>query len=290
MRARGASKDIEGPRYARYISGRDYHDELAEKMERLMEGVAAEAQLSEPLRWKVCVDTSAVLERSWAVLAGLGWIGKNTMLIHPKLGSYFFLGAVLFNQPTRVAPAPMADLCGGCRRCLDACPTGAFTAPKILDSRRCISYWTLENRAPALPPAETRSAYGTWVAGCDLCQEACPFNLKPARRHAEAMGSDQLGGDAPALMHWVELLRETEAEYRERIRNSSLARVKPAQFSRNLALALVNALEATKPEERREFAFLAELLRERARTEAVAETRAAWEECLALIPEARAVN
>src|SRR5204862_3603488 len=128
----GAPEPSRGPRYARYLKGADYHDTIAEKLEAVMKRVAAQAP---ELRWKVCVDTSAELERSWAALAGLGWIGKNTLLIHPKLGSYLFLGEILLNSELDQGPAPLKDYCGNCERCLQGCPTRAFRGPRDLDAR-----------------------------------------------------------------------------------------------------------------------------------------------------------
>jgi epoxyqueuosine reductase len=256
----GAESQATGPRYARYIHGRDYHEVIAEKLERVMTAVAESwipADGAEPLRWKVCVDTSAVLERSWAALAGLGWLGKNTLLIHPREGSYLFLGEVLLNHPTGQGPRPLPDYCGSCTRCLRACPTGAIVEPHVVDSTRCISYWSLEKRG-ALELAEAdKRAMGPWVAGCDLCQEACPFNFKPVKAELtrdpdQGGATDQAsragaalwaaaGPSAEHLQEWEALLREDLEDYRARVRDSALSRVKPAQFSRNLAIALANA-------------------------------------------------
>jgi epoxyqueuosine reductase len=231
----GSNDPSGGPLYARYLRGRDYHLELKERLDRALAAADAEwrARGGAPLAWKTCVDTSAVLERAWASLAGLGWIGKNTMLIHPKLGSYLLLAEALLDQPTGRGPAPLKDYCGNCRRCLDSCPAGAFDGPRVLDSRRCISYLTLEKRG-SLEPAERR-AIGRWVAGCDVCQEACPFNTKPAREERPAPDG------AVALNDWAGLLNETEEEYKVRVGGSALKRVKWDQFRRNLLAASENA-------------------------------------------------
>jgi len=235
----GAETD---PKYARYLKGRDYHHRIAEMLEAVMERVS-EARLLESLpapRWKVCVDTSAVLERSWAALAGLGWIGKNTLLIHPQHGSYFFIGEVLIDLPTGQGPSLVADYCGSCNRCLGACPTQAFTAPHELDSRKCVSYATLEKRGDLGWSEENVRGIGTRLAGCDACQEACPFNTKSVRREASVTTHSETTPDL--LVEWISLLTEKPEEYQERVRFSSLKRVKPAQFRRNLAIALGNAL------------------------------------------------
>jgi epoxyqueuosine reductase len=246
---RQAPGSTEGPRYARYLRGRDYHEVLAERLEKMMTEVA----LHDPgLKWKVCVDTSALLERSWAALAGLGWIGKNTTLIHPRLGSYLFLGEVLINREVGKGPAPLPNYCGQCTRCLTACPTQAFVEAGSLDSRRCISYWTLEKRGTLELTNKERVAMGTWVAGCDICQETCPFNMKPAREKVAGIDPAvpyNLQSDSTQLREWSQLLSETPEQYKERVKNSSLNRVKPEQFSRNLAIAFLNAAQSMTQEE-----------------------------------------
>jgi epoxyqueuosine reductase len=282
-RPSGAPRPSVGPRYARYIHGRDYHEDIAERLERAMREAAERSRLGSELRWKVCVDTSAVLERSWAMLAGLGWIGKNTLLIHPKLGSYFFLGIVLLNQETGQGPRPLPDYCGHCTRCLDGCPTRALTEPRWLDSRRCISYWTLEKRG-ALEIAESdKRAMGTWIAGCDICQEVCPFNRKPAQAELEQPSpAVDVANPLPAaerVRDWESLLRETPDEYRARVKDSALSRIKPAQFSRNLAITLANAIES---EPGSWATRLRPLIAERLASETDDVARAEWARCLLL--------
>jgi epoxyqueuosine reductase len=243
----GASTADEGPRYARYLQGPDYHIDLSSKLEKVMHSVKAwwdPLHPSSPLKWKVCVDTSAVLERSWAALAGLGWIGKNTLLIHPKLGSYLFLAEVLLNQKTGRGPSPLPNYCGQCTRCLNACPTKALQKPQELNSNRCISYWTLEKRGDLALNEEDRKKLGNWIAGCDLCQEACPFNRKPVLEEMKAQSNEDeispLRDFATSLKTWHELLLEDTEAYKKRVKNSALNRVKPGQFRRNLAINLCN--------------------------------------------------
>ncbi|MGK5082703.1 tRNA epoxyqueuosine(34) reductase QueG [Bdellovibrionota bacterium FG-1] len=239
----GAAEISEGPRYARYLrgltgtDGLDYHDSLAQRLERMMEQTK---QNYPELRWKICVDTSAVLERSWAALAGLGWIGKNTLLIHPKLGSYFFIGVVLINQKTGRGPTPLPDYCGSCTRCIQGCPTGALRDPHWLNSERCISYWTLEMRGELGLSEQDQKAIGPWVAGCDLCQEACPFNIKPVRRELEQDGGSSRNEPPRLLQDWDALLAEDAAAYKARVAHSALNRVKPADFRRNLEISRQN--------------------------------------------------
>ncbi|HET9625423.1 MAG TPA: tRNA epoxyqueuosine(34) reductase QueG, partial [Kofleriaceae bacterium] len=159
---------------ARYARGEDYHLVMRDRLVVLAERLAA--ALGRPVASRPCVDSAPVLEREWAERAGLGFVAKNTMLIAPGVGSYVVLGELLVDvplAPTAALPAA-APRCGACRSCLDACPTGAFVDAYVLDARRCISYLTIEH-AGAIP-RELRPAIGTWVFGCDLCQEVCPFN------------------------------------------------------------------------------------------------------------------
>jgi epoxyqueuosine reductase len=240
----GAASSQEGPRYARYTQGRDYHLDKTDRLQKVMEAVKTQWQNpipEKPLAWKVCVDTSAVLERTWAALAGLGWIGKNTLLIHPQYGSYFFLGEVLLNQATHQAPKLLPNYCGHCTRCLDGCPTQAFTQAGHLDSRRCISYWTLEKRGHLDISPEQHSQIGNWIAGCDICQEVCPFNRK-ATRSSRPADPSQKTPPTGLKSYWIDLLQETPEDYKKRTQDSALDRIKPAQFSRNLAITLTNAM------------------------------------------------
>ncbi|MCM2323802.1 MAG: tRNA epoxyqueuosine(34) reductase QueG [Oligoflexia bacterium] len=272
-RGAGPTDPAQGPRYARYLRSGDYHTELARRLEEVLREVRGARPELASLRWKVCVDTSAVLERSWAMLAGLGWIGKNTLLIHPRYGSYFLLGIALLNHETGHGPAPLPDYCGRCTRCLDACPSRALTEPHVLDSRRCIAYVTLEKRGEIGLSEADRRTLGRWVAGCDLCQEVCPFNIKPTKAPVE-----QPEG-ALSVRLWRELLEESPETYRARTRGSALDRVKPAQFSRNLAIALANTLLTTEDQGLRE---LEPLVRERTARETDATARAEWDRCQAL--------
>jgi len=155
---------------ARYARGQDYHVFLRKKLRRLADFIRA---LGPGVRARVLSDIEPVLERAWAARAGLGFVGKNGLLITPGQGSYQLLGEVVTTLPL-VPDTPMAERCGSCTRCLDACPTSAFTAPFVLDPRRCIAYWTIEQ--PEAPPAELREAIGEHLFGCDDCQDVCPFN------------------------------------------------------------------------------------------------------------------
>jgi epoxyqueuosine reductase len=184
-----------------------------------------------PVASRVAVDSSAVLERDLAARAGLGWVGKNTNLLTPSLGSYFFIGIVL---TTAELPFDQRepDRCGTCTACLDACPTRAFVAPYVLDARRCISYLTIEHRGDIA--GELADQIGEWVFGCDVCQEVCPWNRKAEPGHEPAL---EPSGSFGALESLLELDRE---EFRARFRGSALTRTKRAGLLRNAAIVLAN--------------------------------------------------
>ena len=188
------------------------------------------------------MDTGPVLERELAQRAGLGWLGKNTMLIHPRRGSYFFLGLLLLDLELAPSGPFGADHCGSCRACLDACPTGALlgrdqTGAPVMDARRCISYLTIELKGPI--PRALRPAMGNRIFGCDICQEVCPWNVKfaePADEPAYRAGPDT---DGPALM---DLMGMAEEEFSQRFSGSPIKRAKRKGFLRNVAVALGNWL------------------------------------------------
>jgi epoxyqueuosine reductase len=219
---------------SRYAWGRDYHRVLKRRLVRLGRWLAERVPGTS---WRACVDTAPVLEREWAARAGLGWIGKNTMLLHRRFGSELFLGLLLTDAELEPS-APRAEHCGRCTACLDACPTGAFPEPRVLDARRCIAYLTVEHRS-AIPP-ELEPRVGSMVAGCDICQEVCPWTRRAlADIHPEF---------APAASRMRPPLAELEAmseeAYRAWRQGSPLGRIAYPQFRRNLAAARRN-LEAT---------------------------------------------
>src|SRR4051812_43271563 len=166
---------------ARYARGDDYHDIMVDRLRELHRGL--EADLGREGPGKAYVDTGPILERDLARKAGLGWIGKNTMLVNPRRGSFFFLGALLVDLALE-ADAPFeSDRCGTCTRCLDACPTEAFVAPRVLDATRCISYLTIEHRSEIAP--DLQPLLGDLLYGCDVCQDVCPWNVRFSSELAE---------------------------------------------------------------------------------------------------------
>jgi epoxyqueuosine reductase len=183
----------------------------------------------EGARTRVTVDSSAALERDLAARAGLGWIGKNTNLLEPGLGSYFLIGLVLTTAALEV-DGPLPDRCGVCTACLDACPTGAFVAPYMLDARRCISYLTIEHRGQI--PEPQRRALGGWVFGCDVCQQVCPWNRRVEAARAPELAPAGTFPDPSALLDL------DEAGFRARFRHSPLWRSKRRGLLRNAALVM----------------------------------------------------
>ena len=219
---------------ARYAWGRDYHDVITPRLERL----AAHLAEASGARSKAYVDTGPVLERDLAARAGLGWIGKNSLLLHPDLGSWFFIG-VLLTTAALDHDEPLPDRCGSCRPCLDACPTEAFVAPYVLDARRCISYLTIEHRGE-IDPALHRDM-GQWQFGCDLCQSACPWNRKsPVTREASLHPTRPYpGAEAVARMD--------EGQFKERFAGTALLRPKASGMRRNAQIALANHMGSAGP-------------------------------------------
>lgn len=218
-------------RISRYAWGVDYHDVIHAKLRAL-------ADLHR--RWtpgasvRGVVDTAPLLEREFAQMAGLGWIGKNTLLLHRRLGSWFFLAALLTTEVLDYDEPHVAEHCGTCRACLDACPTGALVAPYVLDARRCISYLTIELRRDI--PLELRESVGDWLFGCDACQDVCPWNS-----HSKTEGQADFAPNSwsnPAAL--AELFTLDEAAFRQRFRRTPLWRAKRRGLLRNAAIVLGN--------------------------------------------------
>jgi epoxyqueuosine reductase len=229
----GAPARAAPARIARYAQGSaDYHDVVRGKLRELVCFLKSEAP---GCRARGIVDTAPLLERDFARLAGLGWFGKNTMLINKHLGSWFFLAALLVDLELEYDAPHAASHCGTCTRCLDACPTGAFVESYVLDARRCISYLTIEHRGPI--PEELRAGMGDWLFGCDICQEVCPWNSKApvSREPAFAARPELTAADAAALL----LLNELE--FRQCYGKTALARPGRSGLVRNAAVVAGNS-------------------------------------------------
>jgi len=248
---------------SRYAWGDDYHDVVRGKLEALLK--ALRNQLGQPFEARAYVDTGPVAERVAAKYAGLGWLAKNTCLIHPQLGSWLFLAVIVTTldlaPSLAAAEAPLPDLCGNCRLCIEACPTGAIVEPYVLDARRCISYLTIELRGTI--PEELRPAMGRMVFGCDICQDVCPWNRqapettlaaflpRPIASTNETRNSKrEIGPSAVAAtvepvslftpaLEWLASLGEEE--YREVFRGSAVKRAKWRGLVRNACVALGNS-------------------------------------------------
>lgn len=272
---------------SRYAWGRDYHEVVWEKLNALTASLCE--RIPEPFAARAYADTGPVAERIFAKYAGLGWLGKNTLLLNESLGSWFFLGVILTSldlTPSRApAEAPPADLCGNCRQCLDACPTGALVEPYVLNARRCISYLTIELRGNI--PEEFREAMGRNVYGCDICQDVCPFNRKVPVMHLAEFQPRGGGGATPASarkgaeagapgecerpefpfageslfeprLEW--LAGMSEEDFREVFRGSAIKRTKWKGLVRNACIALGNSQPPRGAHERGRFLVLLQRL------------------------------
>jgi epoxyqueuosine reductase len=232
-------------RIARYAVGEDYHRVMGADLDRLEQFVETLLPGSRALGYS---DTGAILERGWAERAGLGWIGKHTGLISPRLGSWLVLGEILVDRALEPDPPLAHEHCGTCRRCIDACPTGAIVAPHQLDARLCISYLTIELRGPI--PLELRPKIGEWVFGCDVCQDVCPWNrfappAREARLHARAL-------EGWSLERFLELDDDAFATL---FAQSPIRRAQRGGFLRNVCVALGNRADpASAPALRRALA------------------------------------
>jgi epoxyqueuosine reductase len=221
-------------RVAMYAWGEDYHTVIRDKLQWIVDRLNKNLGDATAFEARICVDTSAVTERELAAAAGIGWIGKNTLVLHHELGSYFFLGAIITDLEL-AADAPEADHCGTCTRCLEACPTQAFPQPYTMDARRCISYLTIEHRGEIEP--DLAQKMGDWVFGCDICQEVCPFNQKSpftreprlsARPGAARMNLDEIEG-------W------DEQALRDRTAGNAMDRARLHMWKRNARIVRENA-------------------------------------------------
>lgn len=215
-------------RVARYAWGNDYHRIVKDKLFRMADQIRAEFGSS--FETKACVDTAPLLERELAAASGVGWIGKNTMVLDDRLGSYFFLGALVTTLEL-AADQPVPDRCGSCTACLEACPTDAFPAPYEMDAARCISYLTIEHRGDITRAFQEK--IGAWVFGCDVCQEVCPFNRKAPETNEPGLAI-RFPGPTLAL---DEILGWSLDDYRRALKGSAMKRAKLDMLKRNARIA-----------------------------------------------------
>lgn len=226
-------------RVARYAWGGDYHIHFKSRLDDFADSLAK--KIGPALSFRTFTDAVPLLERGFAAEAGLGFVGKNSLLIRPKIGSFFFLGEVILNFEVDSRPEPdWQGGCGACSRCMESCPTGAIVEPTVVDARKCISYLTIEKRG--LHTEEERRGLGEWVFGCDVCQEVCPFNHAPQKGaiSPEAMEFSRDSGVGP-LLNLAEILGiRGEDEFRKRFSGTALLRPKREGLLRNAAAAAAN--------------------------------------------------
>ncbi len=222
----------DGPRgrIAAYALGRDYHDVLLERMQPLVAMLRERGHVA-----KTYVDHGWMLDRAAAARAGLGWLGKNTNLLIPGVGSSVLLAEIVTSAELET-DEPVKKTCGSCDACMRVCPTGALVEPGVLDNRRCISFWTIEHRG--VIPLDIRPLIGDWIFGCDLCQEICPVNARPATPDTQALES--FGPMIEARPRLEELLALDDDGFRARFRNSAVWRTRRSGLLRNVCIALGN--------------------------------------------------
>ncbi|HTL28903.1 MAG TPA: tRNA epoxyqueuosine(34) reductase QueG [Tepidisphaeraceae bacterium] len=215
---------------ARYALGSDYHELIKSRLHALADWIR---EVSPGAVTRACVDTAPVMEKEVSARAGVGWLGKNTCIIHERIGSWLLLGEIV---TTLALPHddPAIDRCGTCTRCIDACPTGAITAPYQLDARKCISYLTIEHREEIDP--DLSHQIGEWVYGCDICQDVCPWN----KRAPEASDPSLQPRFRTGTIDLNEVLRWSDEDYRRELKGSAMKRVKLPVLKRNAAVVLKN--------------------------------------------------
>lgn len=255
-----------GVRIASYAQGQDYHVGLGEKLQELVCFIEERVGRGVASLWYT--DTGPVLERDLAQQAGLGWIGKNTCLIHPRLGSYLFLAEIFLDLALEPDPPFVPDRCGTCQRCIEACPTHCILPDRTLDARRCISYLTIELKGAI--PRELRSSLGHWAFGCDICQQVCPWNRFAVTEHKTAY----------SIVEWGDEMRISAEGFRQKYLTSPILRTKRQGYLRNLATVLGNLQDP------RSVSALAQTLREEG--DPLIRAHAAW--ALGQIPEPAAQN
>lgn len=220
-------ENAEKGKISRYAWGDDYHDVVKKKLRLLLAFIKSEKPESQA---KLCVDTAPIMDKAWAVRAGIGWLGKHSNVITKEYGSWIFIGEILLDFELEYDAETVADHCGTCMACLDACPTSAIIAPYVVDSNRCLSYATIELRSPELPDKIAENLNG-WLYGCDICQDVCPWNR--FEKPTEETGFEPRTGNVTADLE--EILNLTPEKYAARFRRSAIKRTKLGGLKRNAA-------------------------------------------------------
>jgi epoxyqueuosine reductase len=209
----------------KYAYGRDHHLVVREKLNQLIKEIkdrAGDCQAS------AFIDSGPVVDKAWAARAGLGWRGKNSLLIHPRIGSFVFIGDIITDLKLEYDQIYVKDLCGNCTRCIDACPTGAIIAPRLIDARKCIAYLTIEYKGEL--PQNEKSKFNDWIFGCDICQDACPWNRKAKANHESAFLPNP-GLKEMSKEKWEQM---TEEQFKDLFKNSAVKRTKFSGLKRNI--------------------------------------------------------
>ena len=211
---------------ARYAWGKDYHQLIEKKLKKVANLLEKEKPNS---KWRICVDSSPLLDKAWAEEAGIGWIGKHSNLINSKIGSWMFLGHLLSTE-NLISDEPAKSLCRECQKCIEACPTKAIEEPFVVNSNNCLAYHTIENRDKVIPKAITKKM-GHWIAGCDICQDVCPWNHKniPISTESELQPPEWI-----LNINKKDALEWSDDEWKEKISGSALKRIKPWMWRRNI--------------------------------------------------------
>jgi epoxyqueuosine reductase len=240
----GQDKVFPNLRVAHYAQGKDYHFWFKHKLDQL---VTELKKIYPDQSFMTFTDAVPLLERDLAAQAGLGWFGKNTCLIHPKKGSLFFIGEILCSLPApKTLPQPLPDFCGSCTACLDACPTQAFIEPRVMDARRCISYWNIESKD--VPPVELRSQMQDWFFGCDICQTVCPWNIKLHKLHPD-FAPPKPKQDKLIADELSQILRSSNKQLLKLVKGTPMDRAGGRGLKRNALIVIGNLrLKACQPE------------------------------------------
>ena len=221
----------ESGKISRYAQGEDYHDVVKEKLKKLLYFIKKEIKGADG---RIYVDSAPVVEKIWASKSGLGWIGKNSLLITREAGSWIFLGEIFLNFELKITEPSTRDFCGSCEKCINECPTGAIVKPRVINSEKCISYQTIENKGKI--PESLRPKMGSWIYGCDVCQEVCPWNKFSKETTEKRFLPMEINPDLNYLYNI------SEEEFKKQFQKSSIKRVKLAGFRRNAGIAVDNLL------------------------------------------------